>query len=157
DLLTLTHVGNLFPYRDRRGEFILAHGQYPWEGSWEGCVDGVGMTIFALGGRGIVAGGHLRRFDKDDFDLWANGTWPIEPSELDPFYTVAEIIRSVAPGECESRAQTWVMGALDEFKPHPPPWGVDVRATGSRRGLDSSVQRLWELIHHDYLEAAQKK
>lgn len=148
DILTMTHVSNIFPDEDK-APFINAHGTWPWDGYFKGN----GLMMFALGGRGIVAGGLLRRFDKEDFNLWENGKWPIRPSELDPFYTVAEIVRKVAPGECESPAQTWVMGVLDEFKPHAPPWGIDVRATGSKRLLDSSVQRLSELIHRDYLEA----
>jgi len=148
DVLTMTHVSNVFPDEDKAA-FINAHGTWPWDGYFKGN----GLMMFALGGRGIVAGGLLRRFDKEDFSLWENGKWPIKPSELDPFYTVAEIVRKVAPGECESPAQTWVMGVLDEFKPHAPPWGVDVKATGSKRLLDSSVQRLCELIHRDCLEA----
>ncbi len=152
DILTLTHVGNVFPDEDK-GPFIQTHGTWPWGGYFEGN----GLMMFALGGRGIVAGGLLRRFDKEDFSLWKNGKWPIKSSELDPFYTVAEIVRRVSPGECESAAQTWVMGVLDEFKPHAPPWGIDVRSTGSKRMLDSSVQRLWELIHRDCLEAHTMK
>lgn len=148
DVLTLTHVGNVFPDEDK-GPFIETHGTWPWDGYFKGN----GLMMFALGGRGIVAGGLLRRFDKEDFNLWENGKWPIKPSELDPFYTVAEIVRKVSPGECESPAQTWAMGVLDEFKPHAPPWGIDVRSTGSRRLLDSSVQRLFELIQRDCLEA----
>ncbi len=108
DVLTLTHVNNVFPDEEVRGPFINAHGTWPWKGYFKGN----GMMMFALGGRGIVAGGHLRRFEKDDFDLW---------------------------------------------KPHPPPWGIDVRSTGLRRGLDSSVQRLCELIHRDCLEAHEMK
>lgn len=149
DILTLTHVNNLFPDDEVRGAFIDAHGTWPWKGYFKGN----GMMMFALGGRGIVAGGHLRRFDACDFDLWKNGRWPIKLSELERFFTVAEIVRNVSPGECVSRAQNWVMGALDVFNPHPPPWGIDIRATGSRRALDSSVQRLCELIHRDCLEA----
>ncbi|HYI13407.1 MAG TPA: GMC oxidoreductase [Thermoanaerobaculia bacterium] len=152
DVLTLTHVNNVFPDQEVRGPFIDAHGTWPWKGYFENN----GLMIFALGGRGIVAGGHLRRFEKDDFVLWKNGKWPLLPSELDRFFTVAEIVRNVSPGEFESRAQTWAMGVLDEFKPHPPPWGIDVRTTGLRRGLDSSAQRLCELIHRDCLEAHEK-
>lgn len=153
DTLMLTHINNVFTDADRRQDFIFAHGKFEWGGYFKKG----GLMMVALGGRGIVAGGHLPRFDKDDFDLWDNGRWPITPSQLDRFFTVAEIVRHVSPGECESRAQTWVMGQLHEFKPHPPPWGVDVRATGARRGLDSSVQRLWELINDDYLKAYKKK
>jgi hypothetical protein len=152
DILMMTHVGNVFPDEDK-GPFIETHGSWPWNGYFKGN----GLMLFALGGRGTVAGGLLRRFDKEDFSLWANGKWPIGLSELDAFYTVAEIVRKVAPGECDSPAQTWVMGVLDEFKPHAPPWGIDVRSTGSRRLLDSSAQRLNELIHRDCLEAHRTK
>jgi choline dehydrogenase-like flavoprotein len=153
DILTLTHIGNVSSDTDPRGPFIAAHGDHPWEGDFKEH----GMMMFALGGRGIVAGGHLRRFDNVDYTLWPEGQWPIKPPELAPFFTVAEIVRHVSTGECQSPAQTWVMGELDAFNPHPPPWGVDVRSTGSRRGLDSSVERLYELIQRDCVEAHQKK
>ena len=109
DLLTLTHVGNFLSDRDK-GTFVETHGTWPWGGYF----NGNGLMMFALGGRGIVAGGLLRRFDNEDFDFKPNGKWPIKPSDLDPFYTVAEIIRKVSPGECESAAQVWVMGVLDD-------------------------------------------
>jgi choline dehydrogenase-like flavoprotein len=153
DILTLTHVGNISSDTDPRGRFIGAHGAHPYKGYFEKD----GMMMFALGGRGIVAGGHLRRFDKDDYNAWDNGRWPVSPSDLAPFFTVAEMVRRVATGECQSPAQTWVMGALDSFNPHPPPWGVDVRSPGAKRGLDSSAQRLCELIQHDSLEAFHNK
>lgn len=148
DILTMTHVNNVLPDQ-LRGEFINAHGAWPWKGYFENN----GMMMFALGGRGIVAGGHLRRFDEVDFTLWDEGRWPIEPAELAPFFTVAELVRHVSPGECESPAQTWVMSVLDPFNPHPPPWGIDIRSTGAKRLLDSSAQRLCELVHRDALEA----
>jgi choline dehydrogenase-like flavoprotein len=153
-ILTLTHVGNISSDKDSRGPFIDAYGDHPWKGYFEKD----GMMMFALGGRGIVAGGHLRRFDHDDYTVWPKGQWPIKPLDLSPFFTVAELVRHVSTGESQhSPAQTWAMGELDEFNPHPPAWGVDVRSTGTRRELDSSVQRLWELLQRDYLDAHQQR
>ena len=99
-----------------------------------------------FGGRGIIAGAHLRRFYPEDM-----GEWPVSMPDLDRYFTMAELVRHVSPGDAESPAQTWIMGELDGFKPHPPPWGVDVRFKG--RGFDSSAERLWGLLHDDLLRA----
>src|SRR5258708_20198852 len=70
-ILTLTHVNNLFPNRRRR-QFLDVFGAHPWCGD---CADG--LALYAVGGRGIAAGAHLRRFDRVDFGLWApDGVWP---------------------------------------------------------------------------------
>src|SRR5207245_1835520 len=58
-----THIHNLWPphlYPDARQKFINKNKQCPYEGS----LSEAGMLIPALGGRGIVAGAHLRRFDQ---------------------------------------------------------------------------------------------
>jgi choline dehydrogenase-like flavoprotein len=162
-ILSTTHINNLLtddPLRppaerlrlDRRSDFIAAFEECVWAGDF----NPGGTLVLALGGRGIVAGAHLRRFDEIDFTLWGNGRWPISSLDLDADYTRAELIRHVSIGESEGIAQTWVSGQLSQFKAYPPPWGVDIRSTRNfdvSRGYDSSVTRLLQLVYDDYIRA----
>lgn len=158
-LLLTSHVNNLPPHDvygspsranrlDERREFIAAHEQYLWEGDFKDD----GMMMVGLGGRGIVAGAHLRRFDDADFHLWPNARWPIGLSDLASYYSRAEVMRNVSAGECHGRPQVWLLGQLGQFRAYPPPWGIDVRSTSNRdvgRGYDSAMSLLWALLSRD--------
>lgn len=138
----------------KRASFIAANSEHPWEGD---CGEH-GILIFALGGRGIVAGAHLRRFDPTDFTCWPEAIWPLSPGELDPYYTEAELARHISSGECSGTAQMWVLGQLCQFNAAAPPWGVDVasnRNLTAGRGYDSSVARLCGLILDDQATARE--
>lgn len=149
-ILTLTHVNNLFPNRRRR-HFLDTFGVHPWCGD---CADG--LALYAVGGRGIAAGAHLRRFDEVDFRLWTpEGVWPQRVvEELDRYYPIAERRRRVSIGDVPGEAQAWAREQLREFHPQAPPIGVDF-TRGDRftvsRGYDSSAARLWETILEDRL------
>jgi choline dehydrogenase-like flavoprotein len=149
-ILTLTHVNNIFPNEERR-RFIERFKINPWEGSFQNG----GMLIPALGGRGIAAGAHLRRFDARDFKTWANGAWPDEVIQALPIhYREAEIARRVSVSAISGPAQAWSLGTLEAFGAHPPTIGVDLWSGGgfeSGRGYDSSVARLWKLVLEDML------
>lgn len=162
-ILATTHIGNFTEVEDptrplapggvgyRRGRFISAHEKFIWKGAFQ-----QGMMIHALGGRGIVAGAHLTRYNDDDFHCWPRGLWPIASKDLEPYYTRAELIRHVCCGEHQGALQVWAMGQLRRFNAYPPPWGIDVgtgRGFETGRGYDSSVSRLWALINDDYIEA----
>ncbi len=69
-ILALEHFNNLLR-NDLRRKFLDTYGEHPWEGDLK-----EGMLLFALGGRGIASGAHLRRFDEADFTLWPQGKWP---------------------------------------------------------------------------------
>jgi choline dehydrogenase-like flavoprotein len=157
-ILTTTHISNMLPARvagqttspiDRRAGFLQAHGKLLWDGAFAQH----GIMITALGGRGIVAGAHLRRFDPVDFTAWDAGRWPITADVLSPYYTEAEVRRHVRAGDCDGAAQNWVLGELHSLGAAPPPWGVDsrsIRNLEAGRGYDSSVGRLWTLILDDF-------
>jgi choline dehydrogenase-like flavoprotein len=151
-ILTLTHINNIFPNEKRR-TFIDKFKITPWEGAFE---QG-GMLLPALGGRGIAAGAHLRRFDEIDFTLWKNAQWPGSVTkELQQYYEEAEFARRVSMGVLRGPAQIWITGILHEFNPAPPPVGVDLWAEGGfdlSRGYDSSVARLWRVLLEDSIEA----
>lgn len=158
DLLTTTHISNFLdgdfsmpPHmrdvKDLRMEFIQEHGSYPWAGDWQES----GMMIHALGGRGIAAGAHLRRFDDADMYAWDNHHWPIGSEELSRHYTRAELVRGVQQGEYEGKAQAWLMGALSRLHPAPPPWGR------SAKGYDSAASRLWALVHYDAMQREKRR
>lgn len=165
EILTTTHVNNFltddpqFPQQDLRRAFIETYGQWLWQGSFKKLENDLthgGMLILALGGRGIVAGAHLRRFYNDDFTIWPGGHWPIDAMDLDPFYTRAELVRHVSYGASEGTAQVWAMGKLSSLNASIPPWGVDIKSNRNNnisRGYDSSVTRLWALLHRDYMAA----
>jgi len=150
-VLTLSHILNILPNKVRRSfmdRFKLK--------AWEGAFNEGGMLIPALGGRGIVAGAHLRRFDQDDFKLWPNGAWPDSVIESFPsYYNDAEVARRVSVSAIRGRAQTWALGMLHDLHSYPPPVGVDLWSEGGfaiGRGYDSSVSRLWKLLIRDVLE-----
>ena len=149
-LLTLTHINNIFPNSVRR-DFIDRFKINPWEGSFR---DG-GMLLPALGGRGIVAGAHLRRFDPDDFFRWRSGAWPIELIDRLPYYyREAEITRRVNVSAIRGRHQTWALSSLDFLHAHPPTIGVDLPSGDGfdvGHGYDSSAARLWQLLIDDTL------
>lgn len=154
-ILTLTHFNNLLP-NDRRRQFLDRFGTHEWTGD---LVDGIALQ--ALGGRGIAAGGHLRRFDAVDYDLWApEGEWP-EPvvEALDHYYPLAEARRCVHKGDLSGEAQAWARDRLSEFCPEAPPVGVDFTERNRfsvGRGYDSSVARLWNLLLEDRLGGSQR-
>lgn len=149
-VLTLTHINNIFTNEHRR-PFIEEFNIKPWEGTF---AKG-GMLIPALGGRGIAAGAHLRRFDDTDFDLWPNGKWPREVvDDLPRYYSDAELNRRVSTSSLRGPAQTWALGTLHNLHAYPPPVGVDLWSAGGfsvGRGYDSSVSRLWRLLLTDRL------
>ncbi|MCI0490592.1 MAG: GMC family oxidoreductase [Blastocatellia bacterium] len=160
-IFTVTHIINSIPLY-LRGAFIEAMEQFPWDGAFAPKEDAQGkrqpetggMMIFALGGRGIVAGAHLRRFYKDDFRLWNQGQWPV--TDLAEYYDRAERVRNVSFGESEGRSQTWTLGRLEEYNASPPSWGLDIRSNRNKeisRGYDSSAARLWDLVLRDYVKA----
>jgi choline dehydrogenase-like flavoprotein len=166
EIITTSHIVNSVPYA-MRGPFIETVEQFPWTGAFAPTEDerGVkqpktgGMMIFALGGRGIVAGAHLRRFYKDDFRLWDEGQWPVI-ADLTEYYDRAEQVRNVSLGESEGRSQTWTLGRLEEFDAGPPTWGLDIRINKNKevsRGYDSSAARLWDLVLRDYIKAKVEK
>ncbi len=160
-LLVTTHVNNIL--RDgvanpaagtskqrARAAFISALEVCLWQGDF----NPGGILILGLGGRGIVAGAHLTRFYRSDYDLWDNGRWPIGQFDLDEEYAKAEAIRNVSHGECEGRMQDWVLNQLNSRNAHEPPWGLDVRSSknaNTSRGFDSSVARLWGLLVDDHM------
>lgn len=155
-VLTLNHINNIFPNELRR-PFIDKFKIKPWEGEFQ---DG-GMLIPALGGRGIAAGAHLRRFDKDDFKLWSDGEWPDSVIKSFPrYYNDAELARRVSVSAIRGPAQTWALGTLHSFHAYPPPVGVDLWSEGGfeiGRGYDSSVSRLWKLLIQDSLEHEKRR
>ncbi|HEV2124143.1 MAG TPA: lycopene cyclase family protein, partial [Chloroflexota bacterium] len=89
-----THISNVFRDQalprlgkttDLRRAFIEKYGTFPWRGQFQqDSTDNQrgGMMIHAVGGRGLVAGGHLRRFDPTDLTCWADGLWSISAKEL---------------------------------------------------------------------------
>ena len=149
-LLTLTHINNIFPNPMRR-RFIKRFKINPWEGSFR---DG-GMLIPALGGRGIVAGAHLRRFDPADFTLWTSGSWPADVIQLLPqYYREAEINRRVNVSAIRGGEQTWALSTLDFLHAHPPNVGVDFPSGDGfdvGHGYDSPVARLWQVLINETL------
>jgi len=155
-VLTLNHINNIFPNELRRA-FIDRFKIKPWEGKFQ---EG-GMLIPALGGRGIAAGAHLRRFDKDDFKLWRGGEWPDQLIEdLPRYYNDAELARRVSVSAIRGPAQTWALGILHSFHAYPPPIGVDLWTEGGfeiGRGYDSSVSRLWKLLIQDALDHEKRR
>ncbi|MCI0562299.1 MAG: GMC family oxidoreductase N-terminal domain-containing protein, partial [Nitrososphaera sp.] len=166
EVLTISHIVNSIPPA-MRGPFIAAVEQFPWAGAFAQEEDAQGekrpetggMMIFALGGRGIVAGAHLRRFYRDDLRLWDDGQWPAI-SNLAEYYDRAERVRNVSLGESEGRSQTWTLGRLEEFDAGPPTWGLDIRINRNKevsRGYDSSAARLWDLVLRDHIKAKVDK
>jgi len=164
NILTTTHISNTEvndPLRPQgrsfstRGKFIQAHETYPWKGHFEKH----GMLVFALGGRSIVAGALLRRFDSVDFDCAWNpqGKWPINHSDLDTYYTRAEVVRGVVSGEWDGPAQVWVLGKLrTSFNAVTTPWGAEARRSNpfANRVYESPVSRLWSLVLEDHEHAS---
>ncbi len=155
-ILTLTHINNIFPNEMRR-PFIDRFKIKPWEGTFENG----GMLIPALGGRGIAAGAHLRRFDKTDFKLWKNGEWPNKViTDIPKYYTAAELARRVSIGTLRGPAEIWALGILEGLHPYPPPIGVDLWTEGGfqiGQGYDSSVARLWKLLLQDTLANEKRR
>jgi len=154
-VLTLSHINNIFPNELRR-RFIDRFKIKAWEGAFrEG-----GMLIPALGGRGIAAGAHLRRFDRDDFK-WPKGTWPQSViDELPRYYNDAEIARRVGVAALRGPAQTWALGTLHSLHGYPPPIGLDLWTEGGfdiGRGYDSSVSRLWKMLIEDSLQGQKRR
>jgi gluconate 5-dehydrogenase len=119
------------------------------------------MMLFALGGRGIASGAHLRRFDSVDFTLWPEGQWPDKIiKELRTLYPVAEDRRRVSKRKFPGPAQDWAKDQLKGFAPTVPPVGVDLETNGRfdvSRGYDSSVSRLWRLLISDCLEDQERR
>ncbi|SRR5216684_1173300 len=154
-ILALTHFNNLFTL-DKRGPFIDRFCEHPWEGDMR-----AGMLLPAIGGRGIAAGAHLRRFDSIDFNLWPDGVWPrVVVAALEKWYPVAEARRRVYKGDPQGSAQDWAKEKLGRFSPGFPPLGVDFTDIGRfhiGRGFDSSAVRLWHLLLRDHLEAAPRR
>jgi len=149
-VLTLSHINNIFPNELRR-RFIDRFKINPWDGAFH---QG-GMLIPALGGRGIAAGAHLRRFDFDDFQ-WPQGDWPqLVVNELPRYYNDAETARRVGVAALRGPAQTWALGTLHGLHAYPPTIGLDLWTEGGfeiGRGYDSSVSRLWKMLIEDSLD-----
>ncbi|MGH8645954.1 MAG: GMC oxidoreductase [Gammaproteobacteria bacterium] len=171
-ILTTTHVNNVLREKpglptfgaskvSRRTQFITAFEKHPWLKDFAKDPEGLpgamgGMMIYALGGRGIVAGAHLRRFYEEDFDLWSDGRWPFRTSELEKYYELAERVRNVSYGECAGLSQFTALARLASLRAAEPPWGVDVcsgRNADISRGFDSSAARLWDLLVGDHIES----
>lgn len=157
-ILATTHINNVLGEApggrvdsptNLRAAFISDHERFLWKGAFAP----FGMMILALGGRGLVAGAQLRRFYRDDFDLWKNGVWLVQSEQLSDYYTEAEVRRHVRSGDCDGAAQHWVRGALFDFGAAAPPWGVDsptLKNFETGLGYDSAVARLWRLLLLDH-------
>lgn len=154
-VLTLTHINNILDNKERRN-FIEKFKLHPWEGDFK---EG-GMLIPFLGGRGIAAGAHLRRFDEDDYFVWSNGLWEKDLVDNMPeYYKDAEMTRRVSVSSITGPSQTWIHGALNQFNPHPPPIGVDLwseKGFTMGKGYDSPAARLWKLLIEDALRAGKR-
>lgn len=154
-ILTLTHFNNLFAL-GRRRTFINRFCEHLWEGDMR-----EGILLPAIGGRGIAAGAHLRRFDSVDFNLWPDGIWPQAViTALEKWYPVAETRRRVFKGDPQGTAQDWAKEKLATLAPAFPALGIDVTDTGRvqiMRGYDSSASRLWQLLLRDHLSSEPRR
>ena len=138
---------------DRRRAFIEKYGTFPWRGQFQqDSTDNErgGMMIHAVGGRGLVAGAHLRRFDPTDLTCWrVDGLWSISAKELARWSSLAEQRLNVAIGDCDGPGQTWVLGQLIEFNASAPAWSVGhpvLKNLQPGLGYNSSVGRLLNLL-----------
>jgi hypothetical protein len=154
-LLTLSHINNILANHERR-RFIDRFGVHPWDGDF---ADG-GTMLLAVGGRGVAAGAHLRRFDSVDFNLWRGGEWPEDVVKTLPgWYTLAEQRRRVSSGDLGGDLQLWAKTSLADYNPLPPAVGVDrTPAEGFHmsRGYDSPAARLWEMLLRDRLNGSSQ-
>jgi choline dehydrogenase-like flavoprotein len=151
DLVTTTHLANVLSF-ERRRAFVELYGKRPWEGDYIG-----GRLIYAVGGRGIAAGGLLRRLDLEDLRS-ASGEWPTDvAAELGIYYELAEQRRRVGIGVYQGPLQVQVLGKLQEYAAYTPPLGFDFTLSKSSYLHDSSAARLWKLNLEDALDAARDK
>ena len=150
DLVTTTHLANVLSFKQRRS-FVDLYGQ-AWDGDYEG-----GRLISGVGGRGIAAGGLLRRLDPED--LTSPGTeWPGDVAEeLAHYYEVAEERRRVGIGVYPGPLQGQVLGRLQKRRAYTPPLGFDFTLGKTSYLHDSSVARLWKLNLKDSLEKDSKR
>jgi choline dehydrogenase-like flavoprotein len=155
-LIAAEHLNNLLENTHRRAVIDRFKST-----EWEGDFAAGGMMLRALGGRGIAAGAHLRRFDPQDFSLWPDGRWPQAAVDALPdYYREAEYARRVSISAIQGPAQMWTLGTLAGLRAYPPPIGVDLWSQGDfsvPRGYDSPAARLWELLLRDALGGAGRR
>src|SRR6266478_5427966 len=151
-VLLPTHFYNLYPDLAQRDRFIAKYKYCPWEGTLE---QGGGI-LPTLGGRGLIAGAHLRRFDPVDLELWPNGKWPIAISELEPYFREVEKERHVSVAKVDGPLQDWVLARLAGLRGAAPPTGADlrpVRGLDVSRGFYSPTELIWKLAMEDAVSA----
>lgn len=139
---------------DQRDQFFARHQECPWGGD----LSRGGALLPALGGRGIVGGSQLHRFYECDFTLWPQGSWPIDPKELQPYFLEAE--ENLLTGAyCGGDSQEYMYSTLSRFKAQHPPYGSAIEATrGPNDGFPhrSSVQRILTLLNRDQLTVPRR-
>jgi choline dehydrogenase-like flavoprotein len=144
DLVTTTHLANVLSFKQRR-YFVELYGERPWEGGFPG-----GRLIYAVGGRGIAAGGLLRRLDPEDFRC-LDSEWPVDAAQLAAYYELAEQRRRVSISVNPGPLQVQVLGRLQKHSAYTPPVGFDFALSKKSYLHDSSVARLWKLNLEDSL------
>ncbi|MEA5367298.1 GMC oxidoreductase [Amycolatopsis sp., V23-08] len=130
-----------------RDAFFNEHRECPWIGDLsEG-----GTLLPSLGGRGIVGGSQLHRFYSEDFTLWKNGSWPIDATQLAPYFSAAEA-RLLGSTRSTGPSQDFVCSTLAKFGARHPPSGPAISdPAGVNGGFShrSSAERLLTLLNPD--------